>query len=70
MKTMEELRDLKDKFKRGEITEEDLDEETQEELLELYKEDISRLREDIMVLREENRMYEEKIEDIKKNIKK
>lgn len=70
MKSMEELRDLKDKFKRGEITEEDLDEETQEELLELYKEDISRLREDIMVLREENRMYEEKIEDIKKNIKK
>lgn len=70
MKSMEELRDLKDKFKRGEITEEDLDEETQEELLELYKEDISRLREDIMILREENRMYEEKIEDIKKNIKK
>ncbi len=70
MKSIEELREIKRKFKKGEIAEEELDQETQDELLELYKEDITEIRQEIMILREENRMYEERIRQLRDGIKK
>ncbi len=70
MKDIEELREIKDKFKKGEITEEELDQETQEDLLELYKEDIMDIRHNIIILREENKMYEERIQELKESITK
>ncbi len=70
MKNYDEIKEIKDKFERGEIAEEDIDQETQEEIMKMYKEEIEDIREDILVLREENKMYEEKIEELKNKMKK
>ncbi len=69
MKSIEELREIKAKYKRGEITVADLDDETLEQLIELYDDDIKKLDDDIIVLKEENRMFDKKIAQLKENIK-
>lgn len=69
MKNVEELREIKAKYKRGEITIADLDDETLEQLIELYDDDIKKLDDDIIVLKEENRMFDKKIAQLKENIK-
>lgn len=62
---MENIKKIKEKFERGEITQEDMDIETQKQVAKLYKEEIEQIRENIADIRKETRNYKKKIDSLK-----
>ena len=69
MKSRRELEELKEQLDNEEITVDDLDEETQEQLIELYKKEFLETRDNIEIIKEEIKMYEEKTEQVKEALK-
>lgn len=63
MKDINEIRNIKEKFDRGEISQSDMDIETQFAIADLYKKEIEGIREDISDYRKEielcNKMLDE-----------
>jgi len=62
---VENIKKIKEKFERGEITQEDMDIETQKQVAKLYKEEIEQIRENIADIRKETRNYKKKIDSLK-----
>lgn len=63
---MEDIREIKEKFERGEISQEDMDIETQKKVANLYKEEIEQIRKNIAAIREETSEYKKKIAELDK----
>lgn len=61
---MEDIKEIKEKFERGEISQEDMDIETQKKVAKLYKEEIEKIREDIADIKNETDTYKKKIDDL------
>lgn len=69
MKDMKKIKELKEKFDRGEISQEEIDIETQRKIANLYREEIEEIRKDIEAIREEERFYDESIANLEEMIK-
>lgn len=69
MKDMKKIKELKEKFDRGEISQEEIDIETQRKIANLYREEIEEIRKDIDAIREEERFYDESIANLEEMIK-
>lgn len=63
---MENIKEIKEKFERGEISQEDMDIETQKKVANLYKEEIEQIRENITAIRKETSEYKKKIAELDK----
>ena len=63
---MEDIKKIRDKFERGEISQKDMDIETQKKILKLYKEEIEEIRADINAIRNETHTYRKGIEELDK----
>lgn len=63
---MENIKEIKEKFERGEISQEDMDIETQKKVANLYREEIEQIRENITAIRKETSEYKKKIAELDK----
>lgn len=63
---MEDIKKIRDRFERGEISQKDMDIETQKKILKLYKEEIEEIRADINAIRNETDTYRKGIEELDK----
>ena len=69
MKDMKKIKELKDKFDRGEISQDEIDIETQREIANLYSKEIEKIRKNIEAIREEEKFYDESIANLEEMIK-
>ena len=69
MKDMKKIKELKDKFDRGEISQDEIDIETQREIANLYRKEIEKIRKNIEAIREEEKFYDESIANLEEMIK-
>ena len=69
MKDMKKIKELKEKFDRGEISQEEIDIETQRDIANLYRKEIEKIRKNIEAIREEERFYDESIANLEEMIK-
>ena len=69
MKDMKKIKELKDKFDRGEISQDEIDIETQREIANLYGKEIEKIRKNIEAIREEEKFYDERIANLEEMIK-
>lgn len=64
MKEKSEIENIKEKFERGEITQEDMDIETQYKVADLYKKEIENIREEISDYRREIEICDKIINEV------